>query len=117
MKKLRVETENETRVFLESLDFVIEMSLAEVCPLVFIDLAKKNRFAHYLTCLTPSCQAQQQGPHLDLLIRVGIQGGPGGSRCRCLLFRRRRRPVHQLCGSEPDQGLATNSILFSVSFM
>ena len=39
--KLRGEIENETRVFLESLDFVSEMSLAEVCPLVFIDLAKK----------------------------------------------------------------------------
>ena len=86
-------------------------------PLVFIDLEKKTVLPTTPTCLTPSCQAQQQGPHLDLLIRVGIQGGPGGSRCRCLLFRRRRRPVHQLCGSEPDQGLATNSILFSVSFM
>ena len=42
VKKLRVNIENETRVFLESLDFVIEMSLAEVCPLVFIDLAKKT---------------------------------------------------------------------------
>ena len=40
--KLRGEIENETRVFPESLDFVIEMSLAEVCPLVFIDLAKKT---------------------------------------------------------------------------
>ena len=42
--KLRGEIENETRVFLESLDFVIEMSLAEVCPLVFIDPGKKNPF-------------------------------------------------------------------------
>ena len=29
MKKLRVETENETRVFLESLDFEIEMRVSQ----------------------------------------------------------------------------------------
>ena len=73
-------------------------------PLVFNDL--KKPVLPTTPNLSPSCQVQQQGPHLDHLIRVGIQGGPGGSRCCCLLFHRRRRPVHQLCGSEPDQGLA-----------
>ena len=36
MKKLRVETENETRVFLESLDFENEMRVSQKSDLSYI---------------------------------------------------------------------------------
>ena len=39
LKKLRVETENETRVFLESLDFEIEMRVSQKSEL-FINALK-----------------------------------------------------------------------------